>query len=89
MTIKGIKKAVGDFNRLNAGGTYSPRYGYLMFDSETGEVWTDEFYDLGHGSWNNYESETIVNIWNEVIREFGSVTMANVKRYIERLIEEK
>lgn len=83
MTIKGIKKAIGDYNRFNEGGAYSPRYGILMFDEETGELWTDEHYDLGHGSWTDYEKETIINIGKEVTREFGSVTMANVKNYIE------
>lgn len=50
--IKGVKKAVGDYKRTNAEGWFSPRYGYLMLDRSTGEVWTDEFYSLGHNEWN-------------------------------------
>lgn len=48
MKIKGLKTAVGDYKRANKEGYYSPRYGYLMFDRESGEIWTDEFYSLGH-----------------------------------------
>lgn len=62
MKIKGIKKAVGDFNKLNAGGYYDPRYGILMLDRNSGEVWTDEFYSLGHNSFKVYHDEAIINL---------------------------
>lgn len=51
MKITGLKKAVGEYQRANKEGYYSPKYGYLMFDKATGELWTDEFYSLGHNEW--------------------------------------
>ena len=82
MTIKGLKKAVGEFQRANAEGYYSPRYGRLMFDTATGELWTDEFYSLGHNDWAEYHSNTIINLGNEM-ETFGiDVNMKNVKDFI-------
>lgn len=62
MKIKGLKKAIGDFNRANADGMYSPHYGVLMFNKSTGEIWCDKFYDIGHNSWKEYHDENIINI---------------------------
>ena len=42
MKIKGLKKAVGDYQRVNSDGPYSPCYGEIMLDAETGEIWTME-----------------------------------------------
>lgn len=53
MKITGLKKAVGEYQRANKEGYYSPKYGYLMFDKATGELWTDEFYSLGLMNGNN------------------------------------
>ncbi len=83
MKIKGIKKAVGEYKRANAGGHYSPRYGVLMFDYSDGEVWTDEFYSLGHNSWKEYHSESIVNLSNMMSEKNIEITMANVKEFIK------
>ena len=83
MKITGIKKAVGDYNRANKGGYYSPRYGRLMLDRVTGEVWTDEFYSLGHGDFNVYRSESIVNLGNVIGNDNNAVNMAIVRRYAE------
>lgn len=83
MKITGIKKAVGDYNRANKGGYYSPRYGRLMLDRVTGEVWTDEFYSLGHGDFNVYRSESIVNLGNVIGNDNNAVNMATVRRYAE------
>lgn len=60
--ITGIKKAVGDYQRANAGGAYSPRYGVMMLDRTTGKVWTDEFYSIGHNSWKDYHDQAIVDV---------------------------
>ena len=51
MKITGLKKAIGDYRCFNAGGRFSPEYGRLMYDKETGELWTDYFYSLGHNTW--------------------------------------
>ena len=82
--IKGLKKAVGDYHRCNAGGGYSPHYGYLMFDAEDNTLWTDEFCDFGHGSWVAYSSPTIYRIDADVIMEYGKVAMQTVRQYIEK-----
>lgn len=82
MKIKGLKKAVGEYQRANKGGYYSPRYGCLMFDKSDGELWTDEFYSLGHNSWKEYHSDTIVNLGSMMSEQEIPVTMQNVKEFI-------
>lgn len=84
--VKGIKKAVGDYNRANKGGVYSPRYGYIMLDRASGDVWTDEFYSLGHGDWKQYHSPHIVNLSGYMAERGISVNMANVREVAERLL---
>lgn len=86
----GLKKAVGDYQKFNKGGRYDPHYGLLMFDKSTGELWTDEFYDLGHNSYIEYNSADIVDLVLEMryyyLREFGKyepeITMKTVKDFI-------
>lgn len=82
--IKGLKKAVGDYKRANAGGYYSPRYGYLMFDKEDGSLWTDEFYSLGHNSWKEYHSESIINLGSMMAEREIEINMKNVREFIEK-----
>lgn len=90
--IKGLKKAVGDYQRANAGGHYSARYGKLMLNARTGELWTDEFYSLGHNSWAEYEDSDIIDLGYSIAEEAfyntGSgiiqITMQTVKDYINR-----
>lgn len=62
LKLQGLNKAIGDYHRANSGGPYSPRYGRLMLDKSTGEIWTDEFYDLGHNRFKSYESYDIINL---------------------------
>ena len=81
--IKGLKKAIGTYNRINAGGCYSPLYGYLMFDKSTGELWTDEFYSIGHNSWNEYPSTDVINLGKEMTFRGIEITMQNVKEFIK------
>ena len=85
MKIKGIKKAVGDYQRANAGGYYSPQYGNLMLDLETGELWTDEFYSLGHNQWKEYKSDKIIDLGKRIEAKGLEVNMKNVKEYCEKL----
>ena len=82
--IKGLKKAVGDYNRANAEGYYSPRYGYLMYDKNDGSIWTDEFYSLGHNSWKEYHSDTIVNLGKMMAEREIEVSMNSVKEFIKK-----
>lgn len=84
MKITGLKKAVGSYKELNKGGYYSPRYGYLMFDKGTGQIWTDEFYDLGHNSWVNYTDSNVINLGQLMAQDGMTVSMANVKEYISK-----
>lgn len=81
--IKGIKKAVGEYNRANKGGRYSPRYANIMLDCNTGEVWTDEFYSIGHGDWKKYHDAAIINIGNTITENGDAITMKTVKAYAE------
>lgn len=83
MKIKGLKKAVGDYQRANVEGYYSPRYGYLMYDTADGKLWVDEFYSLGHNSWNAYKKETIINLGRYMAALDLPVTMTTVKKVID------
>ena len=85
MKITGIKKAVDEYHRANAGGYYSPSYGIIMLDRSTGEVWTDCFYDLGHNSFKAYDDPAIINISRAIEQDHESVCMSTVKEYAERM----
>ena len=83
MKIIGLKKAVGDYQRANADGCYSPRYGYLMYDTADGRIWTDEFYDFGHNSYTQYHSDSIINLGSYMADLGVAVTMLNVKKIVD------
>lgn len=89
MKLKGLKKAIGDFKRANVGGCYSPSYGCLMLKTDTGEIWTDYFYGLGHNSWINYRDETIVNLGNIMCQAcpHPEFTMKSVQRFVDKELE--
>ena len=89
--IKGLKKSIGDYQRANEGGYYDARYGRLMLDRSTGELWTDEFYSLGHNSWKEYHDDAIINLISYIsddIQDSVDVNMQNVKTYAEKAITE-
>lgn len=86
MKITGLKKAVGEYQRANKEGYYSPKYGYLMFDKATGELWTDEFYSLGHNEWKQYQSNSIINLGRIMTENNIEINMKNVKSFIEQRI---
>lgn len=93
--ITGLKRAVGEYKRANAGGRYSPRYGRLMLDRDTGELWVDEFYSLGHNAWKVYRDKAIVDIisyiriynvvdyWEDIV-----VNMVNVRAWATKACED-
>lgn len=82
MKIKGLKKAVGEYNRANAGGYTSPFYGELMFDTSDGEIWTDTFYSIGHNEWKEYHSTSIINLGRMMNEHSIPVSMKTVKEFI-------
>jgi hypothetical protein len=86
--ITGIKKAVGEYQRANAGGYYSARYGVMMLDRSTGEVWCDEFFSLGHNSWKVYHDAAIINLGREIVENGEPVNMKTVKEYADRMCGE-
>lgn len=81
--ITGIKKAVGEYQRANAGGHFSASYGVLMLDRGTGEVWCDYFHSVGHNEWKVYHDEAIINLGREIEADGEPVTMKTVKEYAE------
>lgn len=81
--VKGLKKAIGEYQRFNSGGYYSPEYGVLMYDKSDGTLWTDYFYSIGHNSWKEYRSDTIINLGKMMTEQNIPITMANVKKFIE------
>ena len=81
LKLQGLNKAIGDYHRANSGGPYSPRYGVLMLDKSTGEIWTDEFYDLGHNSFAEYISDDIINLGYRMENEGWEITRDNIKEY--------
>lgn len=58
MKIKGLKKAIGEYQKSNTGDFY----GRLMFDTSTGEIWCDVFCDYTHQTKKVYHSPAIVDI---------------------------
>lgn len=93
MKITGIKKAVGEYKRANAGGSYSSIYGHLMLDRSNGEVWTDQFCSIGHNSWTQYHDDAIINLVSWARFEGYEpyeypVNMANVKMWATQACSE-
>lgn len=57
-----------------------------MFDKATGELWTDEFYSLGHNEWKQYQSNSIINLGKIMTENNIEINMKNVKSFIEQRI---
>ena len=88
MEIKGIKKATGDYNKINEGGYIRRLYGDLMLDRETGDLWVDEYADVN--SYNRYDKSSIVVLFRRVRKDADAdrVTMAEVKEAAQRACDE-
>lgn len=86
--IKGLKKAVGDFKRYNAGGPYSDRYGILYFNISEREVFANEYIGFGRGNsiWPNDNISLISKMMKEEnpYLEESKITMSEVKNFIEK-----
>ena len=83
MKINGLKKAIGEYKRANSGGHYSPQYGKLMYNTSTGEIWTDWFYGIGHNQWKAYHDESVIDLGHKMGKRGIDVTMSNVKNFVE------
>ena len=81
LKLQGLNKAIGDYHRANSGGPYSPRYGVLMLDKSTGEIWTDEFNSLGQNEWKEYHSDDIINLGYRMENEGWEINRDNIKEY--------
>lgn len=57
-----LTEAVEEWNRSNDLNTEPIHLGRLMFNTESGEIWTDTYYDLKNIKWKIYESQSIVNL---------------------------
>lgn len=88
MKITGIKKAIGEYKWANSHGCYSPWYANIMLDTTDGRVWTDTFYDLGHGSFKKYHSKAIVCVSGKILENNDVVSMKTLKEYSEKIISE-
>lgn len=53
LKLKGLKKAVGEYNWCKNAPCWRAD---LMFDTSTGELWTDTFYGYNY-NWNEYQGE--------------------------------
>lgn len=84
--LTGVKKAVGEYKRFNSNGYYSPEYGYIMLDKESGEIWTDYFYSIGHNSWKEYHSDSIVNLGFMMQEQGIEINIKNVKEFAGKLV---
>ena len=82
LKLKGLNKAIGDYHRANSGSPYSPRYGVLMLDKSTGEIWTDEFYDLGHKHFAVYKSDDIINLGLIMENDGYEINRDSVKDFV-------
>lgn len=85
--IKGLHEAIERYNEVNSGGGYDPWYGRLMYDKSTGEVWTDEFYDLGHNQFKKYYNDDIINLGFLITDDGLDITEVNVKKYIREIMQ--
>lgn len=81
LKLQGLNKAIGDYHRANSGSPYSPRYGYLMLDKSTGEIWCDEFYSLGQNEWISYHSPDIINLGLIMENQGYEINRESVKEF--------
>lgn len=82
MKIKGIKKAVGDFNRWIGCAR-------IYFDRSDGQVWTNEYHSAG--SYSNYASNDIIEIHSkgaQMASNWDKTSMKELRSMIEELESE-
>lgn len=88
MEIKGVKKATGDYNKINEGGYIRKLYGDLMLDRETGDLWVDEYASAT--SYKRYDASSIITLFprHRPDADADKVTMAEVKAAAQRACDE-
>ena len=59
MKLKGLKKVSGATKELK--GFYDPFYLQVNVDLESGEVFVNEHFSIGHNSWTEYRNGNILN----------------------------
>ena len=85
MKLKGLKKAIDDYERANDGGKDSDIYGQLMLNTETGEIWTDAFYGVHH-NYFAYDDPVIVNL-SAMLDDLApdlAVELSTVQEFVNR-----
>lgn len=60
LKMNGLRKAAGETKDLT--DYYSGHYIQISYDTATGKIYSDYFYDLGHGSRQNYHDAEIITI---------------------------
>lgn len=85
--VKNLCKAVSDYNEFNKGGVYDPHYGKLMYNKSTNELWTDEFYALGHTSFKQYDDPNIVDIVYEMAEQAQDAVTVNTTTVSQFIID--
>lgn len=85
MKVKGIKKAVGEYNRWIKSG-YG-RVADIMMDVSSGEIWCDTF--LSRNSWKAYHSEDIIYI-TVIMSHYGfhDVSQDSIKKTLLYAMED-
>ena len=80
LKIKGVKSAVGDFNRYEG-------HAEIMFDTETNKVWCDEF--ISCSDFKIYHSKSIETVlrkgFGNMRSNWNRTTMVEVKGLINSL----
>lgn len=81
LKLKGLKKAVGEYNWCKNVPCW---WADLMFDTSTGELWTDTFYGINY-SWNEYHDKDIINLSALMHREGEYIiSMKTIKAFCEK-----
>jgi hypothetical protein len=73
--IKGIKKAVGDYNRWDGQAR-------IYHDRSTGDTWT-RTYPAGNKSWNEYRDPDVIEVHSKNSRSREKISMKELKEHIE------
>lgn len=81
--IIGIKRIAGDSKMLP--GYYSGQYIQVNYDTADGRTWGDYHVSLGHNSWTQYHSPSVINVGNI----YNPVTMAEVREMIVKALHKR
>ena len=88
MKIKNLRKAVSYYKECNAGGRYDSRYGILMLDRASGELWVDEYSDFGRNSFTAYNNPALCNLSRRMEMAEININESSVRMFAEKLCEQ-